>query len=198
MQKKRDKFIVVAFGDSLTVGFQSPTINNPRYQETSYAHFLTEQLHHKAHFIIKGLNGEITEDMVGRFERDVIQNKPDYVIILGGTNDIGWGMLLEEVIKNLVSMYKKSLSAGIIPVGVTVPSIRGFDDLIPPRQYLNENIKKYCSSLNIAYVDLFTASAEPGSLRLAAEYSNDGLHLSTEGYKLLADLLYKGVFRKLI
>jgi lysophospholipase L1-like esterase len=45
-------------------------------------------------------------------------------------------------------------------------------------------------------VDLFTASSEPETFRLAQEYSNDGLHLTTEGYRLLADLLYDKVFNK--
>jgi lysophospholipase L1-like esterase len=44
-------------------------------------------------------------------------------------------------------------------------------------------------------VDLFTATAEPEKLRLAERYSNDGLHLTTEGYRLLAELLYRQVFK---
>jgi len=198
MEKDHTRLIVIAFGDSLTVGFQSPTFNHPWYQETPYVQFFNEKLYQKAYFILKGINGETTDAMVKRFERDVIKNNPDFVIILGGTNDVGWGIPLEKVIKNLVFMYKNSISAGIIPVGITVPSIRGFDNLISPRLYLNERIKKHCSSLHIPCIDLFTATVEPGSLRLATEYSNDGLHLSTEGYKLLAELLYNEVFYKIV
>jgi len=46
-------------------------------------------------------------------------------------------------------------------------------------------------------VDLFTATAESGSQRLAAPHSNDGLHLTTAGYELLARLLYEQVFKDL-
>jgi len=43
-------------------------------------------------------------------------------------------------------------------------------------------------------VDLFAATQEPDSGQLAQSYSNDGLHLTTEGYHRLAELLYKEVF----
>ena len=45
-------------------------------------------------------------------------------------------------------------------------------------------------------VDLFTATADPVTHQLAAPYSNDGLHLTTAGYRLLARLLYDQVFAK--
>ncbi len=42
-------------------------------------------------------------------------------------------------------------------------------------------------------VDLFTATSEPETGLLAERYSNDGLHLTTDGYRLLATLLYERV-----
>jgi lysophospholipase L1-like esterase len=44
-------------------------------------------------------------------------------------------------------------------------------------------------------IDLFGETAEPGTRCLAARYSNDGLHLTTEGDRRLADLLYDHVFK---
>ncbi len=192
------RLTIVAFGDSLTVGFQSPTPQNPWYQETPYTQFLGKWLQDKVQILTKGINGELTEEMVRRFEGDVIDHNPDYVIILGGSNDIGWGLPPDEVAQNLSRLFQEALSVHITPVAVTIPSLRGFDDLIPPRQSLNGLIVNQCRSLNIPCVDLFGASAEPNSLRLAQEYSNDGLHLTTRGYKLIADLLYKEVFCNLI
>ena len=42
--------------------------------------------------------------------------------------------------------------------------------------------------------DLFAATAEPETQQLAARYSNDGLHLTTAGYRLVAERLYQEVF----
>ncbi|HLC17215.1 MAG TPA: GDSL-type esterase/lipase family protein [Thermodesulfovibrionia bacterium] len=194
-----DKLFIITFGDSLTVGYQSPTFLNPWYGETPYADFLNKKMTadgQSVRFLVKGISGELTSDMVSRFHRDVIEHKPDYVVILGGTNDQGWDVPLDEIIKNLTNMYEKALSNAIKPVGVTIPSIRDFDFLIRQRIDLNNQIKSVCNSLNIPCVDLFTASSEPETFRLAQEYSNDGLHLTTEGYSLLADLLYDKVFNK--
>jgi lysophospholipase L1-like esterase len=40
---------------------------------------------------------------------------------------------------------------------------------------------------------LFTATTEPGTGFLAAPYSNDGLHLTTAGYRFFAELVYRQV-----
>jgi lysophospholipase L1-like esterase len=192
MENKR---LIVAFGDSLTVGYQSPTRDDPFYRETPYADFLGRRLGGRAEIIVKGISGEMTEEMPGRFSRDVLALLPGYVVILGGSNDLGWGVEPVRIMDNLLGMYKDSLDAGIVPVAVTPPSILGFDPLIPPRQRLNAMIKEHAAALGIPCVDMFTASAEPETFRLAGRCSNDGLHLSTEGYRLLADLLYDEVFK---
>ena len=189
---------IVAFGDSLTAGFQSPTGDNPMGELTPYGEFLHQLLGGAVEVKIRGINGELTTEMVMRFSRDVISLKPDYVMILGGTNDLGWNARPQEIMRNLVTMYARAKSAGITPVAITVPSIRGFDELIHPRHVLNNLILEYGQAQSQPVVDLFIATAEVGSLRLAEDYSNDGLHLSTEGYKLLADLLYRDVFKSLV
>ncbi|MBF0567854.1 MAG: hypothetical protein HQK95_03205 [Nitrospirae bacterium] len=192
------KLLIAAFGDSLTVGFQSPTREDPRYRETPYADFLMEKMGGKADFVVKGVSGELTEDMLRRYDKDVLSLNPDYVVILGGTNDLGWSVELSAIMSNLYYMYKTALDAGIIPVAVSVPSLRGYDPLIAPRVELNSMIKEAAKGLNIPFADYFTASCETPVQRLAIEYSNDGLHLSTKGYELLADVIYKDVFSKII
>lgn len=107
---------------------------------------------------------------------------------------------------NLLKMYGQALGAGVRPIAVTVPSIRtgsppaGGPDLewlrrhIARRQDLNTRIADFCARRGMPCVDLFTATIEPGTMQLATAYSNDGLHLTTDGYALLADLLYDRVF----
>jgi lysophospholipase L1-like esterase len=57
-------------------------------------------------------------------------------------------------------------------------------------------IRDYALSKRVPWIDLFTATADPETRQLAAFYSNDGLHLTTAGYRLLARLLYDQVFAK--
>jgi lysophospholipase L1-like esterase len=195
---KTKKITIVAFGDSLTVGHQSPTIRTPWFQDTPYAEFLEKMITaYQTRFIVKGINGELTSQMLERFQEDVLDKKPNYVIILGGSNDLGWGVGVQAIMDNLLTMYQQAIAAGIQPIAVTVPSIRGYDPLIPPRIALNNKIQETCKKLAMPCIDLFTATAEPKTQRLAEVYSNDGLHLTTRGYQLLAEKLYHEFFKNL-
>lgn len=188
---------IITFGDSLTVGYQLPSGDNPAGTPTPYGRFLQTLIGPSAEVIISGVNGELTGEMAMRLGRDVITSKPDYVVILGGSNDLGWNAQPAAIMRNLAAMYERCRAAGITPVGVTVPSIRGFDALIPPRQALNRLIDDYCRAKPQPIIDLFTATAESKTLRLAEHYSNDGLHLTTEGYRLFAERLYHDLFASL-
>lgn len=190
---------VVAFGDSLTVGYQSPSPENPAGKPTPYGDFLRARLGPGAEVLIRGVNGELTGEMAMRFGRDVLALRPGVAVILGGTNDLGWGGRPEEIMRNLAAMFERARGAGIRPVGITVPSVRGgggeMDRFIPPRLQLNRLLLDYGRSAGIPVVDLFGATAEPDTMRLEEACSSDGLHLSTRGYRLLAELLFEKVFR---
>jgi acyl-CoA thioesterase-1 len=187
---------IICFGDSLTAGFRSPTLTDPIPGDAPYGWFLQEHLGNRAVVKISGVCGERTADMARRFARDVVAYKPRATVILGGTNDLGWNTPAGEIVRNLQNMYASASESGIEVVAVTVPSVRGYDDYIRARYELNRLLSVYCAHHGLSLVDLFTATAEPTTGRLAEPYSNDGLHLTVAGYRLLADLLYQQVFRK--
>lgn len=180
---------IITFGDSLTVGYQTPTDANPSGEPTPYGRFLPGLIGPSAEVIVSGVNGELTGEMAMRLGRDVIELKPDYAVILGGSNDLGWSAQPAAIMRNLTTMYERCRARGITPIGVTVPSIRGLDSLIPARRTLNQLILDYGRTRPQPIVDLFTATAEPDTLRLAERFSNDGLHLTTDGYRMLAELV---------
>jgi lysophospholipase L1-like esterase len=59
---------------------------------------------------------------------------------------------------------------------------------------LNGLIQEYARSKALQCLDLFAATADPDSLQLCPEYSNDGLHLTTAGYRRFAMLLHDHIF----
>ena len=197
---------IVCFGDSLTAGFQSPTADNPHGIETPYGRFLQELTGPTVRVSVSGICGELTGEMTKRFRLAVLAHQPTHVVILGGTNDLGWNALPEDIMRNLIKMYELAAAAGIEPVPVTVPSIRVGDDLrseegcrwfaahLDRRHQLNTLILRYAESKRLVTFDLFAATAEPETQQLAARYSNDGLHLTTAGYRLVAERLYQEVF----
>ena len=197
---------IVCFGDSLTAGFQSPAVDNPQGTVTPYGRFLQELTGPSVRVSVSGICGELTGEMAVRFRSAVLVHQPTYVVILGGTNDLGWNAVPADIMRNLLTMYELAAAAGIKPVPVTVPSIRAGDDLcseegrrwfaehLDRRHQLNELILRYAESKRLAAFDLFAATVEPETQQLAARYSNDGLHLTTAGYRLVAERLYREVF----
>lgn len=197
---------IVCFGDSLTEGYQSSAIGSQGF--TPYGRFLQERLGKRGRVWIRGVCGETTQDMQLRFVGDVLSLDPRYVVILGGTNDLGYGWPPQTIFDNLVRMYLQAQSHGIIPVGVTIPSLGGWerdrasgssliDQAIQSRLTVNQALFQYCSTNQIPLVDAFTATCDSGSQELASQYSEDGLHLTTLGYRTIADLLWSQIFEPL-
>jgi lysophospholipase L1-like esterase len=144
--------------------------------------------------------------MAMRFRSAVLMHHPTHVVILGGTNDLGWNAAPADIMRNLLKMYELAVAAGVKPVPVTVPSIRVGDDLrseegrrwfaehLERRCELNGSILRYAESKGLTAFDIFTATVDPETQQLAAQYSNDGLHLTTAGYRLMAERLYQEIF----
>lgn len=202
------ELVFVAFGDSLTVGYQSATLGNESPRPTPYTEFLKERIQRKpdldtagdprVEFLNRGVVGELTEDMLDRFDRDVVEAEPDFVIILGGSNDLGWGVEPQPVTWNLVEMYREAVRHGIRPIACTVPSVLGFDVGIPPRLVLNRLIKEYSAEHGQVCVDLFTATCDSSTGRLRKECSNDGLHMNTRGYEAIAEAIFSEAVRGIV
>ena len=208
---------LICFGDSLTVGYQSPTSAWPAYRETPYGKFLQDRLGESYHVVVRGVSGEMTGEMVERFSLDVLDHPPHSVVILGGTNDLGCQIPIHDILNNLIGLYQQAQTRGVHPIAVTIPSIRisrdgGEEELgftqsdhvleqavvqpqIERRIELNRLLADHCSSTGIPCVDLFSATADSNNQQLAAPFSNDGLHLSTRGYEVLAELLWDQVFQ---
>jgi len=207
--KSKKKILIVAFGDSLTSGYQPPGSGSPLPKSTPYTDPLKKMIDgalEKANklqlldvtFYNKGVSGELTSDMLRRLEGDVLSVKPNYAIILGGSNDIGWSVEPSDILENLVQMYEKSTSANIEVVACMVPSIIGQEAYVKPRLELNELIADYCFENELVCVDLFSATADPKTKMLDKKYSSDSLHLNTAGYMKMAEVIFNQAFAKLI
>ena len=197
--------LLVCFGDSLTAGYQVQAVTGMPLPDVPYGGFLQEWLGVRGRVSVKGMCGETTSDMMTRFSCDVIDVMPSYTVILGGTNDLGWGVAPSTIMTNLERFYTSALAAGIQPVGVTVPSLRAeghgggplpawLQEHLQYRLELNGLITERCKRLHMPCVDLFQGTSEPPSSLLAARFSSDGLHLNDAGYLMFARLVWNAVF----
>ncbi len=211
-------FNIVCFGDSLTLGYLSPTRHSPFPEHIAYGAYLQEWIATRGHVVIHGVCGETTQDMRARFHADVLEPLPHVAIILGGTNDLGLGVSLAAIMENLQFFYEQAQAYGILPVAVTVPSLRedtwpndaadggvptsrlspAIEQAIAQRVTVNQLIKDIGRERNFPVVDWFAETCEPDTKALAPEYSNDGLHLSTTGYRKLAGMIWEDVLADLL
>ena len=188
------KLIIVGLGDSTTAGtprFMSPVEEPPEGvgdPESQYCYWMMKA-HPEWTVLNKGVNGQRSDEILSRFDRDVVAEKPSLVIVLAGVNDIYQGRTVKAVERNLESMYVLAEDSGIVPVAATV---------LP----YNTARAKERSSIREVNAWIETASRAPGRLfcdtNLAVRdkddrdflaSSRDGLHPDVAGYRMMGGAL---------
>jgi lysophospholipase L1-like esterase len=193
---------IVALGDSTTAGtpaFKSPIEAPPHgagNAESQYAHWLMLR-HADWRVLNRGVNGERSDQIRVRFTRDVIDAKPDVVVVLAGVNDIHQGRSAESVERELEAMYEAARAAHIPAVAATIiPYNTATADQNERMRAVNAWIREYAERHALAFCDTRAAVAAAGAPdRLAS--SPDDLHPSPEGYRLMALAIEPAIKRAL-
>ena len=188
------KLIIVGLGDSTTAGtpkFMSPVEAPPEGvgdPESQYCYWMMKA-HPQWTVLNKGVNGQRSDEILSRFGRDVVAEKPKVVIVLAGVNDIYQGRAVKAVERNLESMYVLAEDNGIVPVAATV---------LP----YNSARAKERSSIREVNAWIEAASRAPGRLfcdtnlavrdKDAPDFlasTRDGLHPDIDGYRAMGAAL---------
>ncbi len=150
-------------------------------------------------FVNRGISGQITGEMLGRMKADVIDLKPEAVLILAGTNDIARGVSLAAIESNLAMIAElaeyhkiKPLIASVLPVSDYHKDQNPAFEMgrtHPPQtiRALNEWIRSFCRERNLLYVDYYAATVDADGF-LKADLADDGLHPNGAGYRVMAPL----------
>ena len=129
-----------------------------------------------------GVSGNTTQDMIDRFEHDVLPFSPRILVIMGGVNDYRAGTYGWTVVQHLKALKEKCAAYGIIPVFVTPTPINpslmihraGIEhptpDWLTHQQFVCAWVKKQPYSVDVASA----LADERGWLR--SDYTTDGLH----------------------
>ncbi|HEY4194309.1 MAG TPA: SGNH/GDSL hydrolase family protein [Mucilaginibacter sp.] len=151
-------------------------------------------------YIGRGISGQTTPQMLVRFREDVINLKPAVVVILAGINDIAENTgpsKLENVFGNIESMVQLAQAANIKVVISSVlpanhfpwrPSIIPTDKVIQ----LNQMLKDYADKNGIVYLDYYSAMVD-NEKGLPKTLSDDGVHPTLAGYKIMEPLATKAI-----
>jgi lysophospholipase L1-like esterase len=183
------------------VGYQSPRPYGS-YHEEPYTDYLASMTRVEIQkrgieemnifFINKGINGDSTDGMLGRFRTSVEFEKPDYTIIWGGINDLFAGREPSLIMENLKELYKRTNEMGSISIACTLTPVEGSDLMNQKIRDLNKLIVNYCDLEGIRWVDLFSALVDCNG-KLESRFSNDGAHLTSFGYQTVAQTIFEEV-----
>lgn len=195
--------LIVALGDSTTAGtpfFKSPIEAPPNGTGDAHAPFpywLT-QAHPQWTVLNHGVNGERSDQISARFDRDVLAHHPQVVVIIAGVNDVYQGRSAESVTAELRAMYAKAKAAHIpVVAGSIVPYNTATPEQNARMHAINDWIKAEATrDANITFVDTRTAAARPDNIDLLAS-SPDGLHPDVNGYHRMADVLAPAIAAKI-
>lgn len=191
---------IVALGDSTTAGtpgYRSPLESPPKGSgdETSQYAFWLMKEHPDWLVLNRGVNGERSDQIRARFERDVVQYSPSAVVIIAGVNDIYQGQTVDHVTGELHGMYARARQAGIpVVAGSIIPFNTATPDQNARMRQVNDWIRL---QPDVAFVDTRSAVAAPGKPDLLFE-SPDGLHPAAGGYRRMAEAIapvIQGVLR---
>lgn len=192
---------IVALGDSTTAGtpqFKSPIEAPPNgagNQESQFAYWLMQR--HPAWTVLnRGVNGERTDEIAARFDRDVVRAKPAVVIILAGVNDVYQGRTVAYVTSQLRAMYDRAAAAGIpVVAGSIVPYNTATDEQNATMREINKWIAAEAArDPRIEFADTRAAAAAQGQPDKLSG-SPDGLHPDVAGYRKMADALEPAILR---
>lgn len=137
-----------------------------------------------------GVSGEQTDQMLARFDTDVLARKPRIVVILGGTNDIR--NLARVDTTNLFAMVGKAMAANArVIVGTLPPSENvGSDPDLKHQLWtqFNKEVKDGAASLGYDVADYYQVMITPDG-RLDARLFLDYLHPNEFGYNAMWTVL---------
>lgn len=184
----KDEKRVVFMGNSITEGWK---MSSPEFFSQN-------------NYINRGISGQTTSQMLVRFRPDVIALKPKLVVILAGINDIAQNngpIELKDVFGNIVSIAEL---AKINNIKVILSSVLPANDFswkkgMEPAEkviQLNSMLEKYASENKIPFVNYYPKMVD-SKKGLDKKYTNDGVHPTLAGYKLMEPILQEAILKAL-
>ena len=147
----------------------------------------------------RGISGDITDGVLYRL-KEVTESKPSKVFLLIGINDLARGVSKDKVYENICRIAKeieeqspKTLIyiQSIFPVNPDFEMFGGHCSKTDEVLWINEKLESFCSRPRLQYVDVFGKLKNDVNNYMNPAYTNDGLHLTGEGYMVWADLIRK-------
>lgn len=157
---------IVAFGDSLTAGHGANA-------NESYPAVLAESL--GVDIINAGKNGDTLQSALERLDADVLELKPQIVMMTLGGNDVMRQVSIEKSVEAAAAIFTKLIAAGAMVV---------FIEIDPPlfARKRMQAIREVAEPLGVVWLDGITTGLWGNDKVMA-----DNVHPNAAGYKIMAE-----------
>lgn len=183
-QKIKDTPKIIVIGDSIIARWKLPeSVNN----------FL---------IINRGIGSETTDSLIGRFNKDVLNLKPEYIVILSGINDEaimyksdpkGMDLQVQKISNNISIMVKESKIKGIKPVVCSIlPVSEAYPDASDINlitQKANIGLIKMAEEEEVVYCDFWPCLIGDSDMLQNDYVVDDGIHPNEVGYEKMWEKL---------
>ena len=175
---------IAALGDSITHGGGAVSVPPSMivYNWETYCSYPIKNL---------GRSGDTSDEIVDRFESDVLPFLPNILIIMAGVNDYRDGIFGWHTVTNYKLLNEKCKANNIIPVFVTPTPIN--PHLIKMTKFIEQppsdwqaHYRFVCAWIRTQenYIDV-SGEFEDSEGNLRADLTTDGLHPDDEGKKII-------------
>ncbi|MBS1491760.1 MAG: family 20 glycosylhydrolase [Bacteroidetes bacterium] len=149
----------------------------------------------------RGISGDITSGVMNRME-EVVAKHPSKIFLLIGTNDLAKNISADSVVKNILWMAdylhqelpsSKLYVQSILPVNDAFQKFEDHTSKGERIKQVNTSLQHNTSLHHYTFVDICTPFSDVEG-KLNKKFTNDGLHLTGDGYMLWKHLIYPLVY----
>jgi len=186
---------ILCIGDSLTQGFTGPCMT----AFSPYTDQLLERLRRsgKGHIKIEnnGVTGEQTTSIQRRLQKAITNKEFSWVVLLGGANDLG-RRTADEIYNTLIAMHDEARQANAKVAFLTIPESKRRPTCDEAdRLEVNRRLRAFAATNKDNTILIDVAAALPQDAAHARLWSDDTVHLTSEGYRRLGDVVADSMLR---
>lgn len=144
----------------------------------------------------RGISADNTFGILNRLY-EIVKRKPKKIFIMIGINDIAKEIPDTIILKNYQRIidtlkiklpFTKIYFQSLLPTNNNFSEFKNHQNKTQHILYVNEHLEKICKQNKILFVNLYNFFIDNDG-KLSAHFTNDGLHLTGDGYKKWKEIL---------
>jgi len=181
--------------------------------------FSGKQVQEKPVIINAGVGGNTTIDLLARIDKDCLSHKPDFTILMIGTNDMNskkyiplpeYGENLRKIVGMILGVGSQIMLMTILPVYEPhlytrhEKSFYGEEGHKGRKEKVNEVIKRVADDYKLHFLDMHRVFDKVGNISEESSsllqntlnsQKTDGVHPTPDGYRTMAVAIYEALIR---